>query len=121
MKELSELVQDGLKDVSIGCTVLRYDPAADPNGSLACALQVLVWRSDDGVRTLVSKDDRKFFCSLLGIPVEEDTRKRALEQPCAAEAETEAPAEVESASKRLREDTESEAASAAPMATDPPT
>jgi hypothetical protein len=30
-------------------------------------LQVLVWRGDTNLRTLVSKDDRKFFCALLGI------------------------------------------------------
>jgi hypothetical protein len=102
---LSEVLQTAIKDVSIGCTVLDYFPEADPAGTLACSLQVLVWRGETNVRTLVSKDDRKFFCALLDIPNDDDTpapRKRTAEE--AAEADAGGGAADDSAPKRIRED-----------------
>jgi len=45
---------------------LQADREAD---DVACPLQVLVWRADAHVRTLVSKDDRMFFDILLDLPI----------------------------------------------------
>mmetsp|Transcript_16001 Transcript_16001/g.41412 ORF Transcript_16001/g.41412 Transcript_16001/m.41412 type:complete len:771 (+) Transcript_16001:142-2454(+) len=118
--EISELLQAELKAMPIGCTILHYDPAADPSGELACALQVVVWRGENSVRTLVSKDDRKFFCALLGIAnVDEEPTTRKRDHGEAGAAAAAAPADGDavevSAPKRVRAEAEGDVDETASM------
>ena len=74
-----------------------------------------MWRGDNNLRTLVSKDDRKFFCALLGIentdaPPPTQGKKRPHEgesgasSTAAGDVKAEGGAGEGSAPKRARED-----------------